>query len=980
MRTAHRVLLLLMGWMLSWAQAAPFEMDMVETEDVKVLYLDPVQTYLVPHVSRSFHNSLNFQKKIFDWEPWEKSTVVLTDLADYGNAGAGVSPRNGVTVYIAPSNRTLETLPGSERTFMLMNHELVHVATMDGWNEQDARWRRFFMGKPRQSDEHPESILYNYLTAPRMNAPRWYLEGSAVFLETWMSGGIGRAQGAYDEMVFRSMVRDDAHFYSNLGIVSEGVSVDFQVGVNAYLYGTRFISYLAYEYSPEQLIEWLGRNAESKRYYSTQFETVYGLPLEEAWNDWIAFEKKFQNANLERVREKPLTPTEPLVPQALGSISRSFLTPDGSKLLGAFRYPGVVAHVGTLDLESGNMQRLSDVKGPKAYAVTSSAYDAKRNTFYFTADNNAYRDIMSVDVETGETRMLMEDARIGDLAFNAADDSIWGLRHLNGYVSLVRIPAPYIDFNELYTWPYGQVAYELDVSHNGEMLSLSKAEIDGTQHLQVYRTADLLERHVEPIKQYDFGPSIPEGFVFSKDDNYLYGTSFITGVSNVLRFDLDTSELVAVSNAETGFFRPLPMNNGSLIVFEYTGQGFLPTRIDPVPLQDLSAITFLGNETVKKHPVLKDYSVIPSLREVNHDDLVTGKRKYRPAREIELGSIYPVIEGYRDDVAVGWHFNFADPANFHRIESTISHTVAGDLPSSEDLHFNIKYSTLNWDLRYWHNDADFYDLFGPTKYARRGDAFMVGYEKALIYDEPKKLTLNLNLDYFTGLDTLPSNQNVATVSFEDILSAEASLSFENTRKSLGAVDHEKGYAWDLSLQTYDVEGDTVKKLSGGFDLGFPLDWKHSSVWLYSSFGVSDGNSNNPLTSYYFGSFGNNYVDNRDEKRYRTHFSMPGFEIDEIPAKSFGKAMLEWNLPPLRFREAGTPGLFLSWVRPAVFAGTLWARPVKGSQRRVNSLGLQLDLNFTLIHRLPMTLSAGFAAGFESGEPTEREWMISLKVL
>ena len=37
-----------------------------------------------------------------------------------------------------------------------------------------------------------------------------------------MAGGYGRAQGAYDEMVFRAMVRDNAHFYSPLGLEAEG--------------------------------------------------------------------------------------------------------------------------------------------------------------------------------------------------------------------------------------------------------------------------------------------------------------------------------------------------------------------------------------------------------------------------------------------------------------------------------------------------------------------------------------------------------------------------------------------------------------------------------------------------------------------------------------------------------------------------------------------------------------------------------------
>ncbi len=113
---------------------------------------------------------------------------------------------------------------------MLMNHEMVHLATFDVSNEQDRRWRRFFGGKPYPVNEHPESLLYHYLTIPRNVAPAWYFEGIAVFLETWMSGGIGRAQGAYDEMKFRSLVRDNQPFYSNLGLVAEGTFTDFQTG------------------------------------------------------------------------------------------------------------------------------------------------------------------------------------------------------------------------------------------------------------------------------------------------------------------------------------------------------------------------------------------------------------------------------------------------------------------------------------------------------------------------------------------------------------------------------------------------------------------------------------------------------------------------------------------------------------------------------------------------------------------------------
>src|SRR5262249_32082391 len=148
-----------------------------------------------------------------------------------------------------------------------------------------AFWRHLFSGKVAPIPAHPESILYEYLTAPRTLGPRWYYEGSAVFLETWMGGGLGRAQGAYDEMVFRAMVRDNARFYDPLGLESEGVFADFQIGANDYLYGTRFYSYLALTYGPDKVMEWLKRGPDSHAYYEAQFKQVFGKSLDDAWAD-----------------------------------------------------------------------------------------------------------------------------------------------------------------------------------------------------------------------------------------------------------------------------------------------------------------------------------------------------------------------------------------------------------------------------------------------------------------------------------------------------------------------------------------------------------------------------------------------------------------------------------------------------------------------------------------------------------------------
>ena len=958
--------------------AAEIDLSTLKTGDLELLYFDPAQTYLTPYVARTFEHSLAFQRKLFGWTPWDRTTVLLKDFSDYGNAAARASPNNAILLDVAPISQTFETFSPGERFFTLLNHEPVHVATMDVWNAQDARWRRLFHGKPMPIEEHPESILYNYLATPRVNSPRWYLEGSAVFMETWMAGGFGRAQGGYDEMVFRAMVRDNAAFYTPLGLEAEGTQVDFQVGVNDYLYGTRFFSYLALTYGPEKVIAWLRRDEGSAGYYSVQFRRVFGKPLDAAWQDWIAWEHKFQKANLAQVQSYPATRSTPLARTGLGSISRAYLSADGKSLIGAFRAPGVIANVGVLSFADGRIRRLADVKGAMLYRVTSLAFDPAAGKAFYTADNYAFRDLMEVDVATGQSRMLLRDARIGDIVLNPKDKALWGLRHLNGLVTLVRLNPPYRGWTQVHTFAYGEVPFDLDISPDGALLSASVGEINGQQSVRIYRIEDLSAGPLHPMAEFKLGASTPEGFVFSPDGRYLFGSSYYTGVSNIYRYEVATGRVEAVSNASTGFFRPIARRDGKLVVYEYTGAGFTPAVIDPLPLNDLGSVKFLGAEVAARHPIVKQWAV-GSPASVPLDSLVTERGKYLPNREMKLAAIYPVVEGYRGDAALGVHAIFEDPLQFHQLMATVAYSVDGSLPVDEQLHVNLEYKTLKWRLRYWHNGADFYDLFGPTYRSRRGDAVLVGYKDALIYDPPNQLDLVADLAAYSGLDTLPMAQNVAATS-KDLVSARLGLRYTGTDKSLGALDYEKGVRWSLFSTGDFASGQTFPKVYGTFDFGAPLPIKHASFWLYNAAGAGSGNRSDPLSNFYFGGFGNNYVDNGEVKRYREYDSFPGFKIDELAGRSFVKSVAELNLPPLRFSNVGRPSLYLSSLRPAVFAGVLAIEPGAQGARTVETLGAQVDFNFTVALRLPMVLSLGAASGFESGRHRGDEVMLSLKVL
>jgi hypothetical protein len=954
-----------------------FRLSTLETKNLSLLYIDPIQTYLTPYLGRAFENALAFHKKTFRWTPWDRTTVLLKDFSDYGNAAALASPSNMVLLDVAPLSLSMETFSPGERFFTLTNHELAHVAAIDVWNKRDAFWRRFLGGKPAPIQKHPESILYNYLTSPRNLTPRWYMEGSAVFFETWMAGGLGRAQGAYDEMVFRAKVRDKGTFYSPLGLESAGTHVDFQVGANSYLYGTRFFSYLALTFGVEKTIEWLRRSEDSKPFYSSQFEHVFGRSLDSVWDDWIAFEHKFQEESLAGLAKYPLTEVRHLSPKGLGSMSRGYVDPKSNSLIAAFRYPGRIGFLGKMDLTTGKLNPLTDLKGMMLYKVTSLAFDPDSRTAFYTDQNYAFRDLMAIDVDTGKKRRLLTDARIGDLALNRADKSLWGIRHQNGFVTLVRLPPPYTSFNQIKTFRYGEILFDLDISPDGELISASYSTVDGKNSMKVWKRADIEAGDSDsPVATLELGSSLPENFTFTPDGKALLGNSYYTGVSNVFRFDIASGKYDVLTNASTGFFRPMLQPDGNLLVYDYAGDGFNPSIVTPEVRTDLANVRFLGTEVIAKNPELKDWGV-GSPAKVPLDELVTQRDFYNPTGRMRFDAHYPILSGYQQKVAIGYYFHVTDPLQFRQLSVSLAYSPY-KVKGAEKFHANVEFQTPNWHLQYWHNLADVYDLAGPVLRSRKGDAFLVKYSKPVIYDPPRQLDVFASAAAYFGLEQLPGAQNI--VSPKEIQSAEVGVRYTNIEQSQGSVDREKGFAGRIAVGGDHAQGEFYPKLYGGFDLGTALPWSNSSAWLYVHAGAVGGKKESPLAAYYFGSFRNNYVDDRDIKRYRELESMPGFEIDEIAARRFVKATGEINLPPIRFAEVGVPAFHLTHLRPALFAGAMATVTPEGDKPTYQNVGGQLDLAFTVALRLPMVFSLGVAAGFEDGHYRTTEWLASLKIM
>lgn len=973
---------LLMAILFWYTPDARAQFYTVQTENLRLIYYQKEHSYIIPHLTRCFENSYQFHHKLFDFSPTDDVLIFLQDFDDYGYAGATSVPANYIVLGIEPYEYVYETCPTNERFNWTTSHELTHIVAMDKASSGDRLWRSMFFGKVAPTSDDPVSMVYSYLTTPRRYCPRWYHEGIAVFMETWMAGGIGRVLGGYDEMVFRTMVHDSSYFYDFVGLESEGTTIDFQIGANSYLYGTRFVSYLAYTYGPEKVLKWFSRTDSSDAYYASQFERVYGVTLDDEWSRWVEWEHRWQEANFDSIRLYPVTPYRPLSKTPLGAVSKAFFDKNEQKLYLGVDYPGSLGYIGSLDLRSGKMSKICGMTSPSLYNVCSIAYDDSAKVIFYTTHNSkGWRDLNAVNLKTGESKLLIANARIGDLAFNNADKSLWGIRHHDGLSRIVRLQAPYLFWEEVVPLSYGTDLFNLDISPNGSALVGTMMDISGKQQLIRIDLDTVLNGRMEYEKLYEFENNAPEHFVYSPDGRYLFGTTYYTGVSNVVRYDFESKTVDWMSNCETGFFRPIPVSPDSLIVFRYTGKGFTPAMIASRVVKDVSAIRYLGQGVVEKYPVVKEWKLKPpSPSNINIDSLIVSSGDYNAFSNLGVISAYPIVKGYKNVAAFGMKVEVADALLLHDFDLSLLYSPNRSLPINERFHGSFTYKYWQWTLGVTHNDADFYDLFGPTKTSRKGSSISVRYGDYLINKKPEVMDYAVVVHGYSGLERLPDYQNIST-SYDRFLTLDARLTYSHQLRSLGAVDYEGGSKWSVNFQSPYVQSEFFPRLYATYDVGTLLPIEHSSIWVRSSVGYSFVDKDNPFANFYFGGFGNNWVDYGEEKRYREYYSFPGVDLNDIGGVNFGKLLVEWDLPPIRFRRLGVPTIYCNWARIALFSSGVTANIDNHLERRsVIDAGGQIDFKLVIFSSLESTLSCGYAFAMEKDESVSRELMVSLKIL
>ena len=155
-----------------------------------------------------------------------------------------------------------------------------------------------------------------------------------------------------------------------------------------------------------------------------------------------------------------------------------------------------------------------------------------------------------------------------------------------------------------------------------------------------------------------------------------------------------------MTNTETGFFQPIPLADGSLLVFRYTGDGFVPSRIatrEPARGRQRHLVP-RRTRSSRSDPVLKAW--MRRLAVGGAAGVARRKHRRRIDRSGACGwsLVYPSFEGYKDTVAVGVRVRTSPiPLQLNRLSLNAGVSPIGDLQDSERVHLRGEYQPLRLD-------------------------------------------------------------------------------------------------------------------------------------------------------------------------------------------------------------------------------------------------------------------------------------------
>ena len=887
----------------------------------------------VAFVSERAHARLT---EVFEHEVQERIEVVLTDDTDSANGSATVLPYANVRLFAAAPGDLTPLGDYDDWFSILQTHEDTHIVHLDTIG-----------GLPWLINK-----ILGKSYAPNLIQPRWFIEGLATHVESAETSG-GRIRSSMFTMYMRMATLEDRL----LSIDQLSNTLDhWPRGTAWYLYGGRFVDYIANRYGREALTRISHAYGRQVVPYGVNrvAQRVTGRTFTELYDDWQRHLRRTHGEVRDQVIASGRVEGERITFH--GEVAYSPRHVDDETLVYTVADGHNDPQLRLIGRDGSNPRELTRVSGQAYPCPTPSgrilydANDAHRDIYFMS-------DLFAIDPDGERTRLthgfrarhpdLAPDGRRLAFAINSAGTTHLMIADVADVEATARV---------LHRSPrYGQV-FTPRFSPDGRWIAMSRWRYPGHRDIVLVdpRTGDV--RPVTEDRAMDMGPTWgPDGTLYFSSDR--------TGIANLYAYDVERGTLQQVTNVVGGAYSPSVSPNGEEIVYlGYSSYGFDLFRlpIDRARWRDAPAYV---NDRPEPVPV---------------GEVVTTSSRYRPAR-----TVYPrsyLLDFRPDSFGTQLGINLAgnDIAEHHAWTARLGISLAEGYvnadatwaflrtPAPVTLHAFRNVTLRGGGLRVageerpWVEDAMGADVGLRYSIPRQlhAESISATYSMGLLRNaEP----FGGRLDPNTPPPELPETGRLASL--------RVGWGYSNVRSHFFDMFPSEGRNFGASVSvSHPVIGSQFRsvRMSWAWTRYVEAPWAQHHVFAFRYAGGISGGDLGRRGLFSTGGFPDaNIVDQLRQQSPFGGVALRGYDPFSRAGTAFQLAQLEYRFVLGRImRGPGTLPVFLNRSYALVFmdVGDAYRGRFDPTTLRVGA-GAEIFLDFTVGYIVPFTMRVGGAYGF-----------------
>lgn len=515
------------------------EWKTLETEHF-IFHFHPGTEWSVQMAMKVSESVYPYVTGLYNWEPKEKTQIIIQDTDDYANGGAYYFD-NKIMIWASPLEFDLRG--NHQWMWNVFTHEFSHIISLGASMKYPINIPMFYLQWIDREIPMKDNIILEYpkgigsLPVANSIVPMWWAEGVAQY--QYENAG----HDSWDS--HRDMILRDAALNNN--IMSWGdVSHFGHSGIgNEVVYNTgyAFARYLADRYGSGVHAD-IARAAKNKLNLSFNkvLKDVTGTSGKDLYNDFAEhFKADFLNSTA--IIRDHLNEGEAFFDKGPGNFLASY-SPDGERMV-------FQSSVGN-DYISFNFLYTFDEKGKekkisKNRVRGNVAWSKDGNKVYFAQRQKAniygstWFDLMEYDFETEKLEQLTEDARVYSVTTDA-QGNMYLIRVYDGTHNIFSYDPENGEMVNLTNFTTGEQVFIMQADPEGDHIYFDMAVNHGRD---VYRL-DLNDNSVQPlIFDIKYDNRTP---YLAPDGKTLYFSSDRTGIFNIYKTDLNNIEPELVTN------------------------------------------------------------------------------------------------------------------------------------------------------------------------------------------------------------------------------------------------------------------------------------------------------------------------------------------------------------------------------------------------------------------------------------------------